>query len=324
MFFALSGFLVAGSLERNKTLISFLGLRLIRLIPALAVEITLSALILGPVLTDKNLEQYFTDSKFLSYFTNILGIINYQLPGVFSQNPYPNVVNSQLWTVPFELECYAILTIIASVGLFQSKRLLLGTVLTLQIVVGLFVIIHPPPFEVFGLGRLLIGPFLAGLTLYRCRNFIPWNGFIALGCACLLFVLLRHSRAADYMISFPTAYLTVYLGLLNPKRNKIVLSGDYSYGIYLYGYPIQQAFATLGSWTHHWWLDVIVCLPIAAIFAAFSWRIIESPAQKLKKPLYALEQAALKSKPFYRYNRLVFIAHRENLSIQPPVEKIIS
>src|ERR1700730_11641565 len=51
LFFALSGFLVAGSLERSKTLISFFGLRILRIVPALSVEVFLSALFLGPLLT---------------------------------------------------------------------------------------------------------------------------------------------------------------------------------------------------------------------------------------------------------------------------------
>ena len=35
MFFALSGFLVAGSLERSRTLVQFFGLRALRIVPAL-------------------------------------------------------------------------------------------------------------------------------------------------------------------------------------------------------------------------------------------------------------------------------------------------
>ena len=50
MFFALSGFLVAGSLERTRAH-QFVVLRALRLIPALAVEVTLSALILGAFFT---------------------------------------------------------------------------------------------------------------------------------------------------------------------------------------------------------------------------------------------------------------------------------
>ncbi len=37
VFFALSGFLVAGSLDRCPTLVSFFGLRVLRIVPALSV-----------------------------------------------------------------------------------------------------------------------------------------------------------------------------------------------------------------------------------------------------------------------------------------------
>src|SRR5271163_2930831 len=64
MFFSLSGFLVAGSLERSNTLITFLGLRVFRIMPALAVEILLSALVLGPLLTTVSLDDYFSSADF--------------------------------------------------------------------------------------------------------------------------------------------------------------------------------------------------------------------------------------------------------------------
>ena len=41
MFFALSGFLVCGSLERCRTLVSFLSLRILRIFPALVAEVLL-------------------------------------------------------------------------------------------------------------------------------------------------------------------------------------------------------------------------------------------------------------------------------------------
>ena len=98
LFFALSGFLVTASLLRCKSLISFLGLRLLRIGPALAVETTLSAIIIGSLFTELPLAQYFADPKFHAYFLNIIGDIQYELPGVFLNNPLPKLVNCQLWT----------------------------------------------------------------------------------------------------------------------------------------------------------------------------------------------------------------------------------
>ncbi len=117
-FFALSGFLVAGSLLRND-LVSFAALRVIRIFPALMAEVIICALTIGPLFTIFALRQYFTDSRFFAYFFNMLGYIHFRLPGVFTTLPYPDIVNEQLWTVPIELECYNLLIFLALVGLHR-------------------------------------------------------------------------------------------------------------------------------------------------------------------------------------------------------------
>ena len=92
-FFALSGFLVSASLVRSKTIQEFLTLRVVRLVPALFFEVTISALILGPLLTVFTLRDYFTSRLFRAYWLNIVGYIHFQLPGLFLDNPDPNMVN---------------------------------------------------------------------------------------------------------------------------------------------------------------------------------------------------------------------------------------
>ena len=116
MFFALSGFLVAGSLERSKTMFGFLGLRVIRIFPALAVEVILSAFLIGAAVTTLPFASYFRDPLFLRYLLNIFGVVHFYLPGVFENNPNPRVVNGQLWTVPIELLCYVTLTALVLLG----------------------------------------------------------------------------------------------------------------------------------------------------------------------------------------------------------------
>jgi len=76
MFFALSGFLVAGSLERCKTLLGFLGLRVIRIYPALAVEVVLSAFLIGALVTTYPWSRYYSDPLFFLYLRNALGDIH--------------------------------------------------------------------------------------------------------------------------------------------------------------------------------------------------------------------------------------------------------
>jgi len=120
-FFALSGFLVSASLIRCRTIEGFLTLRVLRLVPALFFEVMISALILGSLLTDFTLRDYFASPLFRTYWLNILGDIHFQLPGLFLDNPDPNVVNHQLWTIPVELKCYLAITGISLIGFARKK-----------------------------------------------------------------------------------------------------------------------------------------------------------------------------------------------------------
>jgi peptidoglycan/LPS O-acetylase OafA/YrhL len=285
MFFVLSGFLVSGSLVRTGSIGKFLSLRAIRLYPALAVEVLLSALILGPLLTTLPLSAYFSSGQFWAYFHNILGYITYPLPGLFSGNPAPDVTNISLWTIPFELECYLCLTLIALFGL-QARRLLVLTGLIVIVVLKTYMLarlgdsgqFEAPP------GRLLVASFLGGVVAYFYRDRIPYSsGLFAI--AMLLQLLLTRSAVTAYLAVIPTAYVTVYLGLLNPPRYSFLMRGDYSYGLYLFAFPIQQTYALLFPQHRVWWLSIAFSLSLGLAYAAFSWHVIEKPILRRKNEI---------------------------------------
>jgi peptidoglycan/LPS O-acetylase OafA/YrhL len=119
-FFALSGFLVTGSALRLRATVPFLTFRVLRILPALLVEVTLSALILGPLFTALPLWSYFNDPQFFRYFGNIIGWITFRLPGVFESN-YSQVINGNLWTLPAELDCYLITAALMLTGLAYRR-----------------------------------------------------------------------------------------------------------------------------------------------------------------------------------------------------------
>jgi peptidoglycan/LPS O-acetylase OafA/YrhL len=290
MFFALSGFLVAGSLERCPTLVSFFGLRILRIVPALSVEVLLSAVIFGPLLSVFDRQTYFTSSEFYSYFLNIVGDIHYHLPGVFLNNPIPRAVNEQLWTVPFELECYVALGGLAVIGIMGRRRLTLAIVAIGQALWAWQAWKRGEAGALDGpSGAVLVLCFLLGILFFQYRDKIRLSkarfGLSAL--LCLGLGLLPHGA---YCLPIPATYLTVYLGLRNPPRQKYLLSGDYSYGLYLYGFPVQQAFASLGPWAHHWYLNLGVCLPATFLVAWCSWHAVERPALALRRHLPAIER----------------------------------
>jgi len=295
MFFTLSGFLVAGSLQRSRSVIGFLGLRGIRIFPALAVESLIAALIVGPLLTTLPLADYFADGRFWRYFRNMLGHPVYWLPGVFETNPIDKV-NGQLWTVPYELECYIALAVLGVLGATRRPALILLAAaaftawnLWIDISAGAAYLDEaagPVP------GWSLVVSFLLGVAVYLYQDRLPWSralcGLAAV--AALGFLAVPYGEVPAVVL---LAYVTVYLGLCDPPKVGLLKGADYSYGIFLYGFIIQQALMSLGPQMHHWWINIALAVPGATIVAALSWHCIEKPALGLRTVVYRIEMRML-------------------------------
>jgi peptidoglycan/LPS O-acetylase OafA/YrhL len=300
MFFGLSGFLVTGSLARSESLISFLGLRVLRLGPALIVEVVLASLILGPLLTSFSTSEYFSDPRFSHYFSNIIGDIQYKLPGVFVDNPLPETVNQQLWTIPFELKCYFAIAVLAILGIAFSRRAFALLLCAIQLAAVYYLFAYNPDHLSTLRGNLLVVCFLFGVGFYLWRDVIPYHwGFAIISAALCTWLLL--SRGGDFLVAGPAVYLTCYLGLKNPKKWPILSSGDYSYGVFLYGFPIQQTVVALAPSWGLWWCNILICVPISIIFAFGSWHLIEKHAQKLRPQLLKIEATILGRVPMVKF-----------------------
>jgi peptidoglycan/LPS O-acetylase OafA/YrhL len=291
MFFSLSGYLIAASLLRT-SLFTFFGHRIIRIVPALFVEVLLSAFLLGPIVTEFHLADYFSGRTFYTYFFNIVGYIHYTLPGVFLKNPVPAIVNGQLWTVPFELWCYVAIGVLAALRIVRNRWFYLATLIVVQVAIAkidIAAITDATPLN-FGVpGNVMVVCFLAGVAFQLFADIVPWNrGLFLLSCAVGAALLLY--PYGRFFCAVPLAYATVYLGLLNPKKVWLVRSGDYSYGMYLFGFPVQQAFAYLGEWTHNWVLNLAVALLCSWAVAYVSWHCIEYPALQERHRLDYLEK----------------------------------
>lgn len=304
-FFALSGYLVTMSLFRSATIGKYVMLRVVRIAPALGVEICLSALLLGPIVTTVALSAYFSDHLFFKYFLNLVGLVQYQLPGVFETNPYPGVVNGSLWTLPYELEVYVYLVAFAFLGA-KSKRWIfligLGAVLFAvmfipiadrgSIVVVLKQLLSSSPGVDPNLqadarivnanpAQLVVVSFLAGAAIFAYRDRLPYDGRLAL--LAFLATPALFLSPAYHLAALPIAYLTVWLGLTNPGSSWIVSKGDYSYGVYLYSFPVQQVVAMQMGERPDYLLHLALSLAITCGFAIFSWHAVEKPFQKVKR-----------------------------------------
>jgi peptidoglycan/LPS O-acetylase OafA/YrhL len=304
MFFALSGFLVAGSSMRLSAK-NFLLNRTARIVPALAADIVFAALLIGPLVTTLPARLYFTDPVFFRYFLNIAGFIHFSLPGVFENNPSPEV-NGALWTVPFEIACYVILTGLMISGAIKRPRfvpLLTCTVLIvgipLRLLTSHLVSDHASFLEKLAMdlflfrGSLLWPSFLIGIVFYQLRYYVPFSKMAAIALVCVAILasvfgngaVLLGNPSAHAIILPLLGYLTVMIGLSPMPRLPGFGTGDYSYGLYLYHVPFLQLLihyfphAWAGEW---WWTLFLVGFPLALTAAVISWHFFEYPALKLR------------------------------------------
>jgi len=287
MFFALSGFLVTGSALRTGRLVPFLGLRVLRLLPALFVEVTLSAIILGGIFTQLPLSQYYASPMFWSYFLNIIGDIHFFLPEVFTNNN-TNVVNSNLWTLPFELQCYIVMSFMIVTGIIYRRK-----ILSIIFVGATFILLYASIVDGFQVvpaqveGPVLVYYFIVGVLMFLWRDKIVFHEGFFLVSVGLCYVLMMSPKTV-FIYPILLTYITVFIGLFPFPKFSLIKSGDYSYGIYLYGFPVTQALFA-GSLLLGFSMqgNIAVFAPLAvlatAAFAALSWHGVEKHCLKLKR-----------------------------------------
>nr|WP_295660967.1 acyltransferase [Polymorphobacter sp.] len=283
IFFSLSGFLVTGSALRTRSISVFLAFRVLRIIPALVTEVTLAALIIGPMLTTLPLADYFADHRTHVYFGNIVGWIHFELPGVFEHNPRAGMVNQNLWTLHPELICYAAMALLMLTGLVYRR-----TPLTLVWVAGTIaaaaINLTIDAWELHGTypGPVLVYYFLTGVVAFHWRHLIPVNRWLFVIAAAAAYLLLRLPNTTFFAEPF-LVYIMIYVGMQKMPRIGFLQRGDYSYGMYLYAYPIQQTLVMLFPATREWYINFVLATAASLAVAMISWHLVEKPALGLKR-----------------------------------------
>jgi peptidoglycan/LPS O-acetylase OafA/YrhL len=293
IFFSISGYLIAASWLREPVLRTYAIKRGLRIMPALLVSAALVAFLLGPLVSSLSTGAYFSDPGTYAYVGKqaALNTFNTHLPGVFEANPYPNVVNGSLWTIPVEVCCYLAVAVAGPLGFMRRPRIMLiGLgVLFLAMVVDAPTI-SPQGRPGNGAGAILAvllpcGAFLAGVLLWIYRERVPRHpALVAAAVASLVLASLPAGlQIALEMVAIP--YATICIGSLAPGGiRRLIVAGDVSYGMYLFAYPTQQTIADLVPSIAPAGM-IALALPISWTLGLLSWRIVENPALRLKARL---------------------------------------
>lgn len=287
IFFALSGLLITRSFGRKSSLVHFTVARVLRLFPALLVVLVLTTLA-GAAFTQLSVRSYFLATETLTYIPRNLSLafLQYSLPGVFNDNIYGDAINGSLWTLVYEVVCYFGVVIAGVIGLLKHPRAfsLVFIILSYGYLFGLG---WEPTDGILRRLDLLLSlafPFALGMMAYIWRDRFVLDLRIA-AVLWLLCIPAVYSSLLPAAVLIAVIYSITWLAFI-PKGPLLQYNrlGDYSYGIYIFAFPVQQAMAfalpSAGPWT-----NMAVSAPVTLLFAVLSWHLIESKALAKVSPV---------------------------------------
>jgi peptidoglycan/LPS O-acetylase OafA/YrhL len=248
--------------------------------------IVLSILVLSLVSTF-DFNTYIRSQETLAYLigNGSLLSIHYNLPGVFASNPYPRAVNGSLWTLPFEIGCYIMAATIYGIGMLAGAKYR-SWLLYLAFAISILLALSAPQLTGFrGAGRVtafaqLAFCFLIGMIFVRTgMSGLRWWHGPALGAVAWLF---SATVAYDVIFRVAIAIGALWLAFVPSKLlRRLSAAPDYSFGIYIYAFPIQQLLISqapsLAPPAHAVFAFLLILIP-----AALSWHFVEKPALRLK------------------------------------------
>ena len=301
-FFIVSGFLITQSYDRSRDLLVFVKSRFLRIVPGLVMVVLFTAFVLGPWVSSVPPAEYFRDPETFGYLKTILlhNSSSHLLPGVFESNPFGRAVNGSIWTLEPEIVFYGVVGILGVTGLLRTRVILL---------VFLAGFSHPwlplPRWEAMaGLFRF----FVVGMALYSFRDHIPLSWPLAV---ISVLVLMWGLVSGAFTTLFPLfgGYLVMYFALSPGIRlSGFSRIGDFSYGMYVSAFPIQQTVVQLHGGKIDPLDNFVLSLPFVLMYGALSWHFLEKRALRLKTvPLLRSRRGWLQAKVVRMWGRVLWI-----------------
>ena len=285
-FFALSGYFIFLSLQRSKTIANYFWKRILRLYPAL-IGLMIFTLVLVPILYEGN----HLTSTIKNYWVYALGglslyHVKYFITGIFENNPFKGAINGSLWTLWYEFSMYMFL-----IGLFFIRKKKISYVF---LFCGFFVSYYFMQNDTSFLHQNFLKINLQTNQLYRlaayflagsCLTFFDFKKINTLYVRIGLFIFILLSFKLNFytlVAPFTVPLFLILVGVLNTKpiNDMGEKFGDISYGVYIYGFLVQQIFMNYFNFNP---LTLMVCSLIVTYFLAyFSWHLIEKKMLKFK------------------------------------------
>ncbi|OUJ72741.1 hypothetical protein BXP70_17750 [Hymenobacter crusticola] len=302
-FFAISGFLVSQSWTREPHYLRFLQKRVLRIYPGFVAVCLLEALLFGPLGRGwpPAFRAYWSEVGIRGFLFRTATLREPILPPTLLQLPIPNFLNASLWSISYEFVCYQLIALAAVLGAWTKPARILWLFLGLLVLnIG-----HYPVYQLYNVAgtldphllpyypalyaeRLLtlehlLLPFTAGMCCYAYRHHLPRSRWGLLLSLLALAGTLRTGVGFEIAQAVFGVYVLLYVSLQQRVTfPRFAQFGDFSYGIYLYGWPLLQL-VLLYAQGHLTVGGVFGCtMALVVPVAALSWHLVEKPFLRFK------------------------------------------
>lgn len=286
VFFIVSGFLLCRSLDREPDALRFAVNRVLRIYPGFVACVLVTALVFGAAGSSLAPSAYYADIELLRHLRLTLDCLcsNAWLPGVWNyigDEGMRRVVNGSLWSLSAEVLSYLLL-----LALWLLLRRSVPTTVLVLVALTLATRASDMVFDRLASVAFTLPYFAGGAVAYLVVRRWGVHFGVALGCAGVVVLSAVSGHTVVALATFG-AYAIVWLGTRdNPLSRLSRRTGDLSYGVYLYGWPVQQLVRVVSP-VDTPWVTVALCLPPTLACAWLSCRFIEGPALRLKTPVAA-------------------------------------
>jgi peptidoglycan/LPS O-acetylase OafA/YrhL len=306
LFFGISGFFVTISAKRN-TLKEYLLGRILRIYPAFLSSMVLFALVIAPIFYVQihgNLNGYFNNSpygpfRYLYHNFFMPQMLQAGIHDVFIQStPYgkirqESIIFGSLWTLPYEFRFYLLLVLLKltkwriTLGLFLAMFAYLFTVTLIstqdstfdsQIAANL-----PGQFNIWlftFLSGAVLGLLAEKISLSRGLKWIL--GFLGFSVFLGTTTLKTYSESFELLGYALSPWIIVVFTQSRLVNKQSIFDNDISFGVYIYGFAVQQTMSALGL-NIDFLFYFVVCTLVTTFLSILSWVFIEEPVLKKRR-----------------------------------------
>jgi peptidoglycan/LPS O-acetylase OafA/YrhL len=234
-----------------------------------------------------NAYEFLSSVDVRATLVRVLSLHQAGLRGAFPDNP-SSLVDLTLWTIKYEFDCYIIVAMLGLLGSLTRTPVVLVFLLSfLALVAQGAGYLDMPQWDHGVIAIFFSNPqnwprlftyFFAGAAFYLWRHLIPKGPMLFVAALAIVVLGLRFG-AADIVLVTAGAYCIFYVALstkavLRIQQRRV----DLSYGLYLFGFPIQQLIVMWSGQSIGPLMLFVTAFPVACAAAYLSWRVVESPS----------------------------------------------